>query len=43
MIAFASLAAAAALGVLAHRYGAESRPGLDEKPVPHHLRPYTWI
>jgi hypothetical protein len=32
MITFISIAAAAALGPLALRFGAESRPGFDERP-----------
>ena len=34
MLTLISLIAAAALGPIALRYGAESRPGFDERPEP---------
>jgi hypothetical protein len=41
MIILLSLIAAVALAALATRYGAESRPGFDERPEPHTHR--RWI
>jgi hypothetical protein len=39
MFLFISLAGAAAFGALAARYGAEQRPGFDERPESRERRP----